>query len=75
MQLHEVTDKVIQSLEVGTEVPIADNFCKYCKSTDLVLVIKLKATQGSLAGAQPKVSARKTAYLRCNGCNHQSEGK
>lgn len=76
MKLDEVTHAVIQDLEIGSETPIEDNFCKYCKGTDLTLIIRLKAVpNASLAGVQRKVSARKIAVLRCNSCKHESEGK
>jgi hypothetical protein len=59
-------------LTPGEEYPVAGNFCKYCKSTDLVVVIKLEAMPGSLAGMQMKSSTRKVAGLECRGCGHVS---
>ncbi|MFI0265608.1 hypothetical protein [Streptomyces luteogriseus] len=62
-------------LEIGVEYPVASNHCRYCQSTDLVLVVKLEAMPGSLAGVQVKTSARKWPYLRCKGCGHESRGQ
>ena len=63
------------ALEPGVEYKVADNHCRYCQSTELVLVMKLKAVEGSLAGVQVKTSARAWPYLHCKGCGHESKGE
>lgn len=61
-------------LEVGVEYPVSGNFCRYCGGAALVFLLKLEAVEGSLAGAQPKVSAKSWPYLRCLNCGHESRG-
>jgi len=62
-------------LEIGREYPVAENFCNDCGGRELVFVVKLEATDGALAGAQVKTSARAWPYLRCTGCGRESKGK
>lgn len=64
----------LSELEPGVEYPVSENFCRYCESTDVVLLLKLEAVEGSLAGVQLKTSARAWPYLRCRGCGHESRG-
>lgn len=74
MRLDELTWEVFSGLEIGSETPITDNFCKHCKCTELVLLVKLRAVPGSLAGVQRKTSAKKIPVLKCTGCDRESEG-
>ena len=75
MFLEDITRELVDRLEIGSETPIEGNFCKYCLGTSLTLLVKLKATNGTLAGVQRKVSAHKILILRCEGCKRESEGK
>ncbi len=75
MRLEELTLAKLEELAPGAVEPVEGNFCKYCGCRELVLLVKLRATGGSLAGVQPKVSARKVPVLRCEGCKHESEGR
>ncbi len=75
MKLEELTLAKLEKLAPGDRVPVEGNFCKYCGCQELVLLVRLRATNGSLAGVQPKVTARKVPVLRCEGCSHESEGK
>jgi hypothetical protein len=63
-----------RELAPGEEYPVEGNSCRHCGSGDLVLVVKLEATGGALAGMQMKVSAKAWPYLRCRGCKHESRG-
>lgn len=72
MTLDEIVQR-FDELHPGEVIAVADNFCKYCQSTDLVVNINLEATTGSLAGAQPKVSVRTVAVLECRGCGRVAQ--
>lgn len=75
MRLEELTLVKLEELAPGDRVPVEGNFCKYCGCRELVLLVRLRATKGSLAGAQQKVSARRVPVLHCEGCEHESEGR
>jgi hypothetical protein len=65
-----------QKLDIGTEYPVTENFCRYCSSEDLVFVVRLEATpDASLSGAMPKMGARSWPYLKCKRCGRESRGK
>lgn len=59
-------------------IPVTDNFCKICGSTDLEIQFRLEALpigRYSLSGVQMKFSAREHPYMVCNGCKKESRGK
>jgi hypothetical protein len=62
-------------LEFNKPYPVGENWCRYCGSEGLTLTKRLRAVPGALSGVQVKTSAASTAYLKCNGCGHESEGK
>lgn len=73
---HALTDLVtgMADLEPGVEYKVSGNWCRHCQSTELVLVMKLEAAQGSLAGVQVKTAATARPWLRCKGCGRESRG-
>jgi hypothetical protein len=71
MTLDEVAQR-FDDMQPGDVVEVSGNFCKHCRSTDLVVNINLEAVPGALAGVQVKTSARKIAVLACRGCGRVS---
>ncbi len=72
--LEEYLNSEYWLLQVGDRTPIARNWCKHCRSTDLYMEVRLEADNpsGCLAGTQVKTTAHRVYVLCCASCGRYS---